>query len=272
MDIKALLGSIILYLILICPIDTVAQSGSSKSDVAEQLFDNMQLEQQMLETSEELHSQFVQNPLGLPAGQNKQMMDLFLEAFSISMLVDDAKQFFRQNLNPTHANSALQWIQEPETKAVLAAQKQFYTLQGIRKRIVHKYEMEQDPPSDQRVKIIDSLAQNTSAVESEIESQVIIFRAIVSAFDEFNVQQSFSEMQLNGIVSNFRNQLQLQVEQEVTNQLMLIYYDVETESLGTYASFYDTESGRWLNKTTTQAMHSAYQSAADRFLDSVRNL
>jgi len=272
MNVKALLGSLILCTIIISPVSTAAQKSSSKSvgNKAEQLFDNMQVSQKLMETPEELHSQFVQNPFGLPSGQNKQMMDLFLEAFSKPMLVNDAKEIFQQNLNSQYADSALQWSQEPNTKTVLEAQQQYYTLQGIRQRIVHKYEMEQQPPPDKRMQIIQSLAQSTSAIESEIESKVTIFRAIVSAFDEFNTQQSFSEMQLNGIVNNFRTQLESQVEQEVSDQLLLMFYGLDNNTLSTYRSFFNTESGRWLDRTTSKSIQSAYQTAADRFLKSVR--
>ncbi len=274
MNVKVLLGSLFLYTIIISPVSTAAQESSSHSvgDVPEQLFDKMQVAQKLMETTEELHSQFVQNPFGLPDAQNEQMMDLFLEAFSKPMLVNDAKEIFQQNLNSQYADSTLQWIQQPNTKTVLEAQKQYYTLQGIRQRIVHKYELEQQPPSDERTEIIQSLAENTSAIESEIESKVIIFRAIVSAFDEFNTQQSFSEMQLNGIVNNFRSQLQSQVEQEVNDRFLLMYYEIENDNLSAYSSFYNTESGRWLNSTISKSIHAAYQSAADRFLKSVRNL
>ena len=100
---------------------------------------------------------------------------------------------------------------------------------------------------------------------------VIIFRAIAPPFDEFTTQQSFSDMQLTSIANNFRSQSKSHVEQDVNNQLLLMYYGLNNDTLSTYSSFLNTESGRWLNSTTSKSIQTAYQSAADRFLKSVRN-
>lgn len=260
---------------VIClPILAFSQSSSADANAKaiNQIFEEIPIKERLGETPENLHAQFSQNPFGLPAEQNQKMMDLFLETFNTDAMVADAKEVFQENVQSEEVKAAINWIQNEDTQKTLDAENEFYTIQGIRKRVVNKYELEQNPPSKERNQLISSLVENKSAIEDELESQVIIFRALVNAFSELSPQQSFSEAQIEGFVGNFRNQNRPQVEQSVTNQFQLMYHGLENDTLNNYISFYETDAGNWLSSTTTESIHTAYEEAAARFLEAVRNM
>lgn len=259
--------------ILLLPLVINAQgdAGDTQKDFVDRIFHEMALAQRLDERPRDLHQQFSQNPLGLPPEKNERMMELFLQAFTSDTLQAYARENFLQDYKSGAAEEVESWIGREHTQKVLQAEQQFYSLQGMRKRIVHQYEMEQNPPPESRSQLIDQLIESRSAIESEVESQLVLFRALITAFGEVSEQRSFTEAQIDGFVDNYRGQLQMQVERELPRQFMLMYYEVETDTLNRYISFFESDAGSWLSGTTSESIQSAYQQATDRFLESIRN-
>jgi hypothetical protein len=105
-----------------------------------------------------------------------------------------------------------------------------------------------------------------------IESQTILFRSIVSAFSILSKQRTFSEAQIDGIVNNYRLEIENQMENELMQQYLVMYHDLNNETLKKYASFFESDAGSWLDSTSSEALKTAYQNATDRFVESVENM
>ena len=247
------------------------QAADSKAELIDHILKEIPLVAQLNEAPKDVEAQFSQNPLGLPPDKNSRMIELFAEGFIIDSLQKDVEKTFTSQFNDNHAQAVNSWLEKESTQKVHKAEEATATLQGARRRVVRMYELEQDPPSEDRENVIRSLIEATSAVESAIESQAILFRSIVSAFSILSDQRSFSESQIDGIVDNYRLQIQSEMENEIKNQYLIAYYDLGIGILEEYTSFYETEAGNWLNTTTIQGIQTAYQNAADRFVESVRS-
>lgn len=257
------------------PFQAMAQADSaehSKAEIVSKIFEEIPIEEKLNENPRDLHQQFSQNPFGLPADKNQQMMDLFLDSFTADTLIADARGTFHQTFDNESARTTIDWLDNENTQTVLNAEQEFYSLQGVRKRVVNRYELEQNPPSKERIELINTLAESMSASEAEIEAQIILFRAIVSAFGQLNSQQSLSESQIEGFVQNYRSRAQMQINRELTDRFMLIYHGLDSDVLRQYQSFYESEAGNWLSQTTSESVLSAYQNASERFLNSINNL
>lgn len=271
---KTLFQSLCILLVILFPAITQAQnsSGESKTEAINQIFEKIPIEERLGEAPEKLKGFIAQNPFGLQSSQNEKMMDAFQNTFEQDSLLKYAKETFYQNYKPEAADAVLQWFRKENTQTILKAENEFYTIQGIRLRVVNKYEMEQNPPPQNRIELIKSLSDQISAVDTEIESQVTIFQALVSAFSSLSTQQSLTEAQIEGAADNYRYQVQSQINQEVTNQLLTTYHGLENEKLQDQIAFYETEPGKWLSSSISESMISAYQIAAERFLDSIQDL
>lgn len=264
----------VILIFALFPIITIGQDSStqSKSQVIQKIAEETSISSELNQPIDELENQFSQNPFGLPSATNERMMELYSEAFQPKSTTESIRNTFNEQFNAEYADSVAAWLRKPNTKDVHETEKDFYTLQGVRKRIVSKYELEQDPPSDERVQLIQSLAEKRSAAETEMESRATIFRALVTAFGELSDQQSFNSTQIEGIVGNFRNQMRSQIDEQVTSHLMTKYHGLDNEVLQQYISFYNTESGQWLTTTASQSKQNALESAADQFLELIKEM
>ena len=263
-----------LVVLLLLPSLILAQSdeANSKTEIVNQIIKQTSVEDELLAPVDDLQSQFSQNPFGLPAETNEQLMKLYEESFDQDSVMRSIRQTFLDEYNTDFAKAVTDWMQKEDVRKVLEQESKYYTLQGKRERIVHKYELEQDPPSSDRNKLMENLVQQMSAAEMEIESRVIIFRTMVMAFSEISDQRSFSEQQIQGFTDNFRNQISMQINQQLAEQMLVKYHGLDNSVLQPYVSFFDTEAGTWLKKTTSQAVQNAIQQSADKFLDSLDNL
>lgn len=261
---------IIAFFLSLLPVMLMAQSKTvPTAETINTIIKETSVSGELNQPIDELGSQFSQNPFGLPSQQNEKLMESYSEAFQPKSTLETIRHTFNENFNPDHAESVINWLKKDNTQKVHEAEKEFYTIQGTRKRIVSKYELEQDPPEQERLQLIQSLAQRTSAAETEIESRVIIFRAMINAFSELSAQQSFTERQVDSFAQNFRNQMKSQVDEQVTNHLLTKYHGIDDTTLEEYISFYDTEEGQWLSDTTSEAIYAALEIASDQLIKAV---
>ncbi|MGK7369992.1 MAG: hypothetical protein ACNS64_07235, partial [Candidatus Halalkalibacterium sp. M3_1C_030] len=233
---KFSLRTLFSILFLLPPLISFCQQNPNAEGpgLVDTLLKEIPFESRLEDAPRDIEMQFAQNPLGLPASKNERMIQLFSEGFVIDSLMSDVEHKFNERFNEQYADAIENWLNQESTRQVLEAEETSNTLQGARRRIVRMYEMEQNPPAEKREEIILSLIEGTSAVESAIESQTILFRSIVSAFSILSDQRTFSESQIDGIVNNYRLEIETQMESEVKQRFLIMYYDIENETLKEY--------------------------------------
>lgn len=260
-------------LLFFIPFRTQGQPATPAADantVVDRLVQELALDRQLTETPDDIRGQFEQNPLQLPTAQNQHMLQAYGEAFKKAALLQDFKTELNQRIDDGRAASLTDWLERAYVQTIAEAEQEYYTLQGKRKRVVTMYEMEQQPPSEQWVQLIAAITDTTSAAGSTVESSVIILRAVIKALGTLSPQRDFSESQIDMIASNFRSQLESQASQQVQSKLMITYYNVDTNVLEQYLSFWQTDTGQWLDQTISQSMQAAYRSATERFLSAIQ--
>lgn len=243
--------------------------GSFAQDI-KTIMEETSFKERLNEIPQEMYDQFAYNPFNLPTAENKWMIELFKDAFVIDTLMKDAQETFRRNFNSAYADSTIRWFNKKSIQNLLEAEKESYTLQGIRKRVVSKYELEQQPPTDTRKSLIQTLIKYLNTADTELEASSIIFRSFVSAYDELDEQQSFTEAQVDEIVNNFKAQVQSQLNQEIVQRMLVTYHELDDKTLQEYIRFHETDAGNWLSNIQSASFKSAYEAAADRFLNSVQ--
>lgn len=236
-------------------------------DIAEHLALNHQLDT----LPDDIRVQFEQNPFQLPPEENKHLLEAFKKAYNDSLLLHDFKSALAPALSPEYAREIRTWLSTENTQHITDIRQEFYTLQGKRKRVIAMYEMEQNPPTQDRVSLIKTLTDTTSVTESTIESSVTILRSVIEAVSALSKEQSFTEPQIDAITSNFRAQIQGQISQEYKNQMLILFQPVDSGKLKDYIRFWGTNAGQWLDQRISQSIHESYESASERLQESISN-
>lgn len=247
-------------------------STSNKGNNIDQILELLPVQQTLNNIPKDLEQQFTQNPFGISASKNEQLIELFNETYNADSLSKIVHKNFKESFDPGYSDSVLSTLDSETIKPILNTEADFYTVQGIRKQIVTKYELEQDEPSQERISIIKDIIDHSSAKESEIESQTILFRSLVIGTDAISSKLSLSETQIDGVLDNFKNRLQMQLEDELVNNYLVMYHGLEDRQLKKYADFYATEAGTEFKEALNKAIHTAFQEASDRFITNAESL
>ena len=257
--------------ILFClPIKILAQTSTEAApSLADTIISDFAVEEKIKKAPHDLQLQFEQNPLNLAPKKNEEILNHFSEAYQSDLLVNDFKSALQQKLTGEWIESVSQKLQSAAIQQITEAQQQFYTLQGKRQRVVTKYEMEQDPPSEERTSTVQALMDTTSIASEFVESSIIILRPLLKSLIKESQQRTFSEAQFEAIANNFRAQMQSQASDQTLNDLLITFHQVDSKVLRKYLSFMQSQPGQQLDKVISESMRSAYQQAADRFSASV---
>ncbi len=254
------------FFFIALPLSTIAQE-----DTIDLIFEASTIPQILEETPKDLQQQFSQNPFGISSENNERLIELFLENFSADSLSATAKSHLTDNFNQDLAASTLEQLQSEPIKSVLETESDFYTIQGTRKQIITKYELEEDEPSQERIDLIRELIEQRSDIETEIESQTILFRTFVLGTDTISSQLALGDEQVEAIIDNFKNRMQMQLEDELIQNYLVMYHSITDEQLKEYASFYETEAGQEYKTAVAEAVHAAFEEGSDQYLYSVES-
>lgn len=257
---------ITLYLAFI-PIKGTAQTSSDLSNqpFVDTLIEELGIKYQMEDLTKDIRTQFEQNPFQLPQDTNEKMLNQFSTVYDSNELLRNFKTVFQQQIEGVSISAINKWLNSDAAINVHRINNEFYTLQGSRQRVVTMYEMDQSPPSEQRKSIINTLAEVSGATDQTIEFSVIIFRSLINKLNMLSERQNLTGNQIDGIVDNFRMQIQSQARQQVSNQFLVKYFNISGDVLRSYISFYKSEAGQWLSIAISKSMHSAFETAASKF-------
>lgn len=258
------------FLIISLSIPTFGQpAAGSEQGLVDQLVEQWALKYQLEEAPGDIRMQFEQNPLNLPPQKNEQMLELFSDAYRTDLLLDDFKSALKGELNDEYAETLAQKLDDPDIRAATEAQQEFYTLQGKRKRIVARYEMEQQTPSPERSGIVTALVDTTTAATGSVESSIVILRSVIKALGGISEQHQFTDQQIDAVTDNFRTQMQAGASQQTNNRMMVTFYNVDTNALEHYVEFMESDTGQWLDNAISQSFQIAYEAASERFLQAI---
>ncbi|HYW36488.1 MAG TPA: hypothetical protein VE868_13850 [Balneolaceae bacterium] len=247
-----------------------APSDSSQT-ITDELISKLALKNELKATPSNIETQFKQNFLQLSSQKNKLMLKSFRKAYDTNQLLNDFRASLRKKMNSQYRSKIEAWLQKSSTQAVNNARREYYTLQGKRKRVVAMYKMEKHPPAAERMHLFAEMRDTTAANQSSIESSVTILRYVIRAYGNLNEKHNFSRKRVNAIVNSFRSEMLSRQNQQQSNfqgnrQLAVMYHNVKTKNLKDYLKFFETDAGQWLTRAINKSMNEAYKTGGKRFL------
>lgn len=262
------------FLFICVPLVSIAQQPAAPSQTSDiqAVVDAIPFKEILEESPKDLKRQFSQNPFGISSSQNKQLTTLFSEVFHPDSLLQTARKKFINSFDASYVDATLATLTSNPIESILKTESDFYTIQGIRKRIITKYELEQDKPSKERISIIKNLIKQRRAKETEIESQTILFRTWITATNKISNNLTLSSTQIEGIVNNFKNRMQMQLADELVNNYLVMYHRIDNDTLKEYVDFYASENGTEFKEAIATSIHTALDTASKQFIDSVESL
>jgi hypothetical protein len=256
--------------LLLLPITIWAQSDSNSNSL-QTLITESGSEVRLAYVADFMSAEISGNPFELDSTKNARLQNSFQAAFQMDSLRKYFHERLSEQLTPSFIDSSLTLIQRDSIHTVLDAKKEFNTLQGLRKQVVSRYELDKEGIADNRAMQIKSLMENQKLTQFTVDSQVLIFRSIIKAYDHLNTEQSFSDTQVDAFTNNFRMRAESTMTSNLNNRYQIMYYDIDDPTLEYYISVFRSGLGKRLNEAFSTSMIASYEKAVQHFLSSIED-
>lgn len=261
---------IVVFALICLPFSADGQSPTnSQKQIVDQVIEKLALSYRIAGLPANLAKQFEQNPFRLPEQINQKWLASFSKAYTKDAMMKDYITLLKNQLSGISVEALQQWLNKPSTQKLAKARQEHYSLQGKRKQIVALYELEQDPPSSARQKLLAKFAEVMIPAEELTEATVTVFKSVINSVDEVSSQLNFTETQMSTLVSNFKQQEPLNIQQMKENGLPVKFYGIPAPTIEQSLSFWQSDTGQALQKAIYASMKQTYEKAAQRLAESV---
>lgn len=251
------------------PFAVNAQTNSTDAALVDQIIETLALAHKVAQPPADFVKQFERNPFRLEEETNQQWLNTFSKAYNKKQLMQNYRNVLRNKLNQLSADELKAWLNRSSTQKLAKARQEYYTLQGKRKRIIALYELEQDPPSEERQKLIATYAETITPKNAIVESSVAIFQPIIKTIGQVSSRLNFTETQINMIVSNFRKQGPMRIKQLKERILPVQFFGISSARIKQSLAFWQSKTGQALAKAIYQSMQQTYEQAGQRFTEAI---
>lgn len=258
-------------LMAIClPLSGRAQTATSPHPaLVDQVIETLALSYKVTQLPASFKAQFKQNPFRLSQETSKQWLKAFNKAYNKEQLMHDYRTLLKNKLSQLSTDELTSWLSQPSTQKLAEARHKHHSLQGKRKQIVALYELEQNPPSKERQKLMGDFARAITPKNAMIEASITLFQSVLKTIDHVSAQLNFTDAQLNMIVNTFRKQGPKHIKQLREKGLPVKFHGIPSNTLEQALGFWQSQTGQALAKAIYTSLQQTYEKAGQRLSKAV---
>ena len=206
-----------------------------------------QMEQEKGEIDPELHAQ---------------LTGILVDSYQGEVLYAHVLRHFETYAEPARLEEALAWLHSPLSKKMTQFEVVSSTLEGQQQLLQFAAGLASNPPSEARVGLVLRLDEAIQASDLSIDMLALVTRAMVEGTQpllppEKKISKEDLEMQLEYM----KPALKPTMKSTVLVSFLCTYRAASDEELNQYAGYWESESGQWLNRITSEAWLEAMSAA-----------
>ena len=255
---------LLILLLLLLPITSL--SAADKTSTLKKLAKYSQLKDQAREIADFALNEIENRKKGLPEEEYQRLQNLITQAFNEQRLY---KAMYRHLENGYDRNLSPRWLQHlqsPLMRKITELEKQSTASDNFPKLIAYAQQLQQQPASETRTALIDTLDEITYTSELAVESQLAVAKVLLHAINPSlpsNKQMSTSQIKAALDALRIQTTQTLQRFSRITH--LYTYQSLSDEELQQYLTLYQSPEGTWAADTIYQAIKAALGDAIQRF-------
>ena len=170
----------------------------------------------------------------------------------------------RAEMDPGHAERALEWLRSDAGKAIARVEQAGSSPEEMAKLESYAATLESSPPQEARVELIVRLNEASRAADFGAQIATQIGVATVQGIGSASGQAESAE-QIRAAFESQGDQLRSILSQAMVLTNLFVYRDVDDESLGAYVVFLETDAGQGYIQVVSRALVEAISRASEEF-------
>lgn len=247
-----------------------AVDDAAKSDLIEQVMELSGVKKQIYLISANVNDQLLQQQQQQEGNANTEeniaFRNVMTESFQGQMLYQTVVEYLKRNFDEERITSVLEWLRSPLSQKISRLEEEASTPQAAQEITNFSEQLKSNPPSEQKLALLKQLDSVSGFTEFNVEVWLAFSRAMFRAA-EMNVPSEEREPSQKQTFEKMLDEQKLKLKDSIREQVLVsniyIYRSVSDEELKEYIGFYESEVGRWFNKTANEALLEAITKAGD---------
>jgi len=259
--------------VFICLFPAITSADDYKDDLLNELYEKSGLEVQVKHFPELIMSGFdmaikqqAANNQTLPVDNVNKIKELISDYYAPDIMKNAVLKSFEENLSIEIIQAVLNWLNSNLGGKCTLLEEKASTPEAFVAMQQYAQNLQNSPPSGQRIEIIKKFDESVRATESSVNiamnTQFGIRTAVASIFQP--VSKEMLTKIAEGVDKN-RQQIKSAVQPVVMVSLLYTYQSLSDNELGEYIDFAASESGKKYHDVTVETMQAAFRDASFNF-------
>jgi hypothetical protein len=191
--------------------------------------------------------------------QREQFLKILTDSFNPDRMRRDIENAFRRKFDRAHAQAAIAWLGTDLSRKLEALERQPRQKEELELFVA---QLEQDPPSPQRIELARRYLEASHAADAAIEMGVTVATSMARVLDaKGKLKDEEFQAGIRKAKQVYNEQYREQIEAAVMANFLFVYRTVPDEDLISYVEFMESPSGQWLTGATISALAESMSSA-----------
>lgn len=190
---------------------------------------------------------------------------IIADSYSAENLYSSVADYFSANFKRDYFLQVKDFLTSPLNEKVVNLEANAVTSKGVEEMKEYGNSLGQTPPSAERTTLIKKLDEVTGATNMQIETTIALYKGLNTAINPVVARSNrLTPGELDMVSVQMRKELKSILKNVISVSLLYTYRSLSDEELKGYVDFWSSDSGKWFDSVSNEALISAMNKASER--------
>lgn len=255
---------LLLSIILIVNVCSFSYAQYDQNTLIAEVLELSGAKKQVEQIPDIVNAQLTQRQMEVKPEVYEKVSRIMAESYKANTLYQDVVNYFKNNFDQNRLLVILEWLQSPLSQKMSRLEIQASTAEAMQEMRNFAAQLQYTPPRQERLALVQRFDEVVGATEMSIEMSLASFRGLAKAIDPtLPPEKRLQEGQLEQLCNQMKAQLQMPLKNSTLVSFLYTYRSVSDEELNTYIDFWESDTGKWFNRVSSEAVMEAMTKAAE---------
>jgi hypothetical protein len=249
----------------------ISAAQDSKSDAIKLVLEKSGARQQIVEITQVVQALIPSQMSAYGAGESPELSEFIINNLSNYYSGDEilgrVENHFLKIYNKKYINRMLKWYDSELGKKIVEMEVEASTPQGMTEIISYSYELQQNPPEEKRMELVNELILILELDKKSLEKMKAVFvRTINGVNSSLPVEMRMEEEVIVFMTKSITGPFTEQMNALLPATFLYTYQDLSNEELVEYINFLNMDHSKWFNNNLYDSMLASIEDSANSSL------
>ncbi|MBI4546800.1 MAG: hypothetical protein HY707_02385 [Ignavibacteriae bacterium] len=259
---------------LCCISSIVSAQGGASDTLIQEVLELSGAKQQIAQLTEIMEQQLARQRSSMKSKDFALVDSILYDAYDPDTLYQIVVDYFKESYDEKQCTSLLDWLRTPLSQTLSTLEIQASTPDGQEDMEVYARDLQYKSAAQARIDVVHQLDNAIHATELVLKILTNTFRELMLAITPvLSSEKRVNEGELQLLTEQMRSELEPTIKEATKVSFLFTYRSVSADELRRYIRFYESETGQWFSRVSsegliralTHAIRKAGREIAERF-------